>query len=1166
MKNAPLVFFLFAFFLFLSPLLLFSQEDAANPQTEAGAESATEGATDGEAVTEEIPEKEKKMSPSGILERDIETATVEELSDWCRSLGLSVDGGKDALADRLREFYKLEKPVVVNVEPEDKKEEKKEPLTITIESAKTTEYFTVESVNEEYVRIKGGVTITLKDGDTLHRISADEILYNKTKEMMTASGGVVYVKKDANQSDGEETTFKGQGITINLNNWSTAFMEGVSDRSVGGGKTYRYSGEVISRSGDDSTVLRHARITNAESEEPYWSIDASRLWLLPGSDFAILNAVVKVGEIPLLWFPAFFYPGGEVVFHPVLGIKSREGTFFQTTTYILGQNKAKTETPEEFSSITNIMGGGEGMEQKREGMFLRSTGRKAVNASETNLSLMADAYSKLGYFIGSELSIPAKQNVGALAFEIGLAYSRDIYNDGGNYYTPFDDDGESNWHYSRLLNYEIPFPLRYRFKSTGSVSGSGSVARSMNLTWDLPFYSDPYIDNNFIDDRSTNSDVFTLLKNANKVESPTADYAKSSYYWNLTSGFSFATGILNPYINDFSLSPSLSVNFETKYTTPQPYAFSPNLRFFYPHKFLPVNISASIRGTPLSLGAETAKKNTETQDSGISWGEPNSPWAKDDEKDGETKDDEMLAFDFATLSRTTPSLLLGGHRFTVNYSINPTVSSEIRFNSNNTDPNLVWKKQEDVDWSDWAYQLFVYKIDGNMGFNLSEKQGLYSDNLTFTGSKWGQDYTYLNEEASEYSTPALQEATRRGAKSQTFLRSTWGNAFTFTPFLQSTVWKSTNLQYNVGGLLYKNEFDTTSDSYKEEWAEWTQEKITQNRFSANINANVMEYNQSLTITADIPPEKYDEEKTTTPKKPSISGTLGINAWISTTTITSGITDPFADAYYQNITIRETLKFGNATLSHSMLYFPQNDGHPLNTNNEKPGFSSMDTNFTWGRFNAGFRALRGKTMYLDTTPGQMGWKTNLADDDKLNPQSLNFGFSVDKAYKESANLEGNVNMNTSLNFNLQQYTNSNFTFTLSGTLKINQFLDITISSTSNNTQIYRYFRNMPFFKPIDVDIPGETNLFVDLLNSFRFDDIEKRKASGFKLRSLTLNLTHYLGDWKAKLDINLYPELNTTTRVYEFKNRVTFSVAWDPIQDFKTDIESSTDNGLKYNTK
>jgi hypothetical protein len=1182
---------LLLFLLFLVPLLLFSQEadaeaaDAGATTTEAAGEAAEAGAgaetaeaaeaagEGAEAVTEEAPVKQTNMDPASILDRDIETATAQELSDWCRSLGLSGDGGKDALANRLREYYKLEKPVAIQVETEDKKP----PLTIIIESAKTTEYFTVESVNEEYVRIKGGVTITLKDGDTVHRIQAEEILYNRTRELMTASGGVVYVKKEANQTDGEETTFKGQGITVNLNNWSTAFMEGVSDRSVGGGTVYRYSGEVISRSGDDSTVLRHARITNAEREEPYWSIDASRLWLLPGSDFAILNAVVKVGEIPLLWFPAFFYPGGEVVFHPVIGIRSREGTFLQTTTYILGQNKAKTETLEEISSFTNMMGGGEGMEQKREGIFLRSTGRKAVNANETTLNLMADAYTNLGYFIGSELSIPAKQKVGALTFEIGLALSRDIYNSYGNYYTPFDEDGESNWHHSRIFNYETPFPLRYHLKSAGSVSASGSVVRSATFNWDLPFWSDPYVDNDFLKDRSTNSDIFTLLKNANKVvPAPTSETITSGYIWVLNGGLTFGTGLLNPYVNDLSSTVSMSVNFDTKDTIPRPFGLSspPNARFFYPNRYVPFNISASIRGAPLSLGADTTAKKSEKQDAGISWGDPYSPWTENDDKkdntdtdrDTDTKENsDPLDFNFTKLSRTTPTVVLGGHRLTMNYSITPNMSSEIQFNSNNV--NHRWEKQEDVDWSDWAHQFFSYKIDGNLGLTLTEKRNLYSNGFTLTASKSGQDYLYLNEEASEYSTAAQRETKTRQTKSQTFLRTTWVNNFTFRPFLQSTVWNQSNLQYNVGGLFYKQEYDTSTDSYKEEWGDWSQEKITQSRVSANFRANVMDYMQSLTLNADLWPEKYDEIKAKK-RQTNISGNLGINAWISSTNISSGVKDPFGDTFYDNINITETLKLGSATLSHNMVYFPQNsEDHPLNPNNDKPGFVSMQTDFNWGKFTAGFRAQRGKTWYLDTTPGQSGWKEK-DEEPKLNPQSLRFGYSANKTYKEWKYVEGSLNMGTTINFNLEKYTNSNFTFTLSGTLKINQFLDITLSSNSDNPQIYRYFRNMPFFEQIDVDIPGETNIFLDLLNSFRFDDIEKRRASGFKLRSFSLNLKHYLGDWEAALDISVYPQLNTsrTPRVYEIKNKISFVVKWAPIQEFKTDIDYSTDDGLQYNTK
>jgi lipopolysaccharide assembly outer membrane protein LptD (OstA) len=356
-------------------------------------------------------------------------------------------------------------------------------------------------------------------------------------------------------------------------------------------------------------VLRRAKITNANEEESYWSINASKLWLLPGSDWAVLNAVIKVGEIPVLYLPVLYYPSNEIIFHPVLGYRTREGTFVQTTTYLLGRPKAVTSTEE--SSISTIMGSGEGMEKTREGVFLRSTGRKVRDESETRLSFLADAYVNLGYYAGSELNIPARGNFGELLFSAGVGFSRDIALSNG-IFTPFDVNGNSNWHGSRFFNAELPF--RYRFVSTGSVDGEGTVVSYSTLSWSLPLYSDPYVDNDFMR-RSEDSSLFSLIKQATRPDMIVSDSSISSYTWQLNGNLGFNTSGLTPYISELNInSAAMAVTFETKQTTTNPPASSlsypPNRYFFYPDKFTLFSVAASIGGTPISLGNTTDRRGT----------------------------------------------------------------------------------------------------------------------------------------------------------------------------------------------------------------------------------------------------------------------------------------------------------------------------------------------------------------------------------------------------------------------------------------------------------------------------------------------------------------------------------------------------------------------------
>jgi hypothetical protein len=148
----------------------------------------------------------------------------------------------------------------------------------------------------------------------------------------------------------------------------------------------------------------------------------------------------------------------------------------------------------------------------------------------------------------------------------------------------------------------------------------------------------------------------------------------------------------------------------------------------------------------------------------------------------------------------------------------------------------------------------------------------------------------------------------------------------------------------------------------------------------------------------------------------------------------------------------------------------------------------------------------------------------------------------------------LRLDTGLTFDLQRYTYSKFTFSLGFTLAVTNFLDLSLETTSENAVIFRYFQNLPFVN-MPVTIPGEQNMFVDLLNSFRFDNEDLRKASGFKLKSIKVTALHHLGDWNAKLDITMTPYLDSTSipPVYKLNPEISFLVQWVPVTEIKTKI-------------
>ncbi len=276
----------------------------------------------------EIPEKTLFEKTIGI---DISTADYYELSAWCSYLGIPAKGDKKELQKSLYGYYKSE-------EDKEETESKKEKNIMMIESAERTEYFNVEQIDENYIKITGNVVVTMDDKkkETKHIIKTDRIILNQKNNLITAFGNVNYTRKSR---DGEEI-FRGEKLSFNITNWEGIFIEGTSEKKKTQDEeelTFLYSGERIYRSENDLVILDKAEITSSTQKNPYYNIKATRIWVMAPGEWGIKNAVLYVGHVPVFYFPFFFHPGDKLVYNPAYGMKTPEGLFLQTTTYLKGE-------------------------------------------------------------------------------------------------------------------------------------------------------------------------------------------------------------------------------------------------------------------------------------------------------------------------------------------------------------------------------------------------------------------------------------------------------------------------------------------------------------------------------------------------------------------------------------------------------------------------------------------------------------------------------------------------------------------------------------------------------------------------------------------------------------------------------------------------------------
>ncbi|MCL2186221.1 MAG: LPS-assembly protein LptD [Treponema sp.] len=1147
------VIFLFSFLLFLSPL--YAQEEAQTEFALSESEHKQDLQTqDGIARTDEETEElefleiHNRLSRSERqrIEMEIRTSTLSELALWCRTLGLSEGGTRNDLSSRIRNHFSL---------PEGGSHISENQKVITIESAQTTEYFTIDIIDEDYARLKGDVSITLKDGDTTHKISASEILFNRTRNIITAKGGVVYEKIDADKTE----TFRGENITVNIDNWSSVFLDGKS-KLDSGDSAYLFSGLVISRTADDVTILRDAQVTSGTSDETFWSISASRIWLLPGSDFAIFNAVLKVGEIPVLYIPFFFFPTDELIFHPVVGYRTREGGFVQTTTYILGRPKADAA---ETNSLSKILGNSNDMQKERQGVFLRSTGKKYVPTTEISLKALVDYYVNLGAFIGLDLSLPKTGILNPLELSFGLGFTRTVTDTNRTSgpsmgYSPYwpNYDGSSDWNKSNLFSIQVPF--RYKLKTSSSISGKFGT-----ISWSFPFYSDPFIESDF-NKRSESMDWVNMLQQEATIDDPlSSDKETGSYQWHIYGNLTPSFTAFAPYISRISITNiSMTLGFkpfrDSNVVLTNP--FSPSRSFYGPDKFTLYSVSGSVTGNPLSLGAKAAVKKTQEQiefDNPLKGiGVPIPPWeSQNTEKQERNTSTDILR---PPEIRQTFSLPKAGNiNFSIDYQLAPTSSSELQF------MNLNWKAYEDVNWNDVQSILTSISGKADLNFRMDHSTGLFSNIFSFSGTGTWREFSYLNEEA--YTNPndgTVDETKMEEARKQQYSQTNYSSSYSYTgsvkPFLNNQIFGQSNIQYSFRGTLVRSKKYTNGNGPEltPQWGSWVKERrvdgedilgLNSHQLSANVAANIMNRNQSFSLTTTLPP--LDE---------LISTNATLRFWISETNASFRMERKPIDNdednkkwFFRPIDLRETLKFGNVgSLLFSMTIDPE-------SNNE---ITTLRTELSLKSFRINFLANKLIKSVFVPNPGGSGGKWEQEGEAALYPNNLSLSYT--KQFNTinliSNRLNFNFRINTRLTFDMQKYTSSYFEITFDFGLKVTNFLDVTLSVRSDNSVLFRYFKDVPGMENLTfmyIDGP-QNNLFIDFFDSFNFFDESKRRRSGFKMQSLGLKIDHNLGDWTATLRLTMYPFQRQTgaTTTINIISDISFIVQWTPITEIKSDID------------
>jgi hypothetical protein len=1031
------------------------------------------------------------------LGADIDTAGYYELIAWCRELGLADTGSSQDLRQRLYTHFHLE--------PKAGGEKKPAKRILEIMSARSTEYFTIEPIDENNVLLQGDVLVELREQDVVHRIKAQKVLLNQSANLLTAEGGLEYTFRRGEQ----EEVFRGERITFDVESWEGVFFSGgmEGDRDVGGKKVrFRFEADSIAKLRGNAVVLDRGIITSCDlPTDPHYYIKARKIWVLAPGEWAIASAVLHIGRVPVLYLPFFFRPGDEFFFHPAIGSRDREGNFLQTTTYLLGQ---KTRSPSALSVLAATEEQGQQYRREIRGLFLRQPEGEQVPVTENRfLKVFLDFYSRLGGFAGVSGDFPPK-----VSFRSGLGLSRNIYLTSAGYYTPLDGSFNSNWNKAWLFGMQIPF--RYGLDGKWNVGGTQA-----KLSGKFEYYSDPFFARDFYN-RSEEIALARFLGMESTQTTTTTEGEKRGLSWELTSQYDFRTAGLGPYLKKLSV-PYLNANlyWQSKLPSPVPKDLAdPTAYFYYPVSLKLPSAALQVSGELVSLPAVGASAAPTAPRADVraaprdlrlpgstGAGEPARPAAESREEPFELRRPsarEKLA------DLTTPVPLA----FTLSYQARPTMAVEQSFNSE------AWLTPEEV-----KYDLDYASLDSSGGGSLDWVLKAYESLFTLNGSL-GLSGSYRTKFRISYPEDASWEnlVLNDYRYSQMQVKNQVG--FTLSPFYDDPRFRATKLSYSANWLLAKYTLDKEvygAPVYA--WQPgWDKKSVSQHQAEAVFGWQPGQHLNSLSLSAQLPPLTA-----------SLTAKVDASVWLLRTSITSVFRETENTG---NLTVQETFQPAtNFRLSEEL----QANLLPW----QERSWTRSVTSLTWGGFSSAFTAQQ-------------------LSGGALEPASVSAAYKLAQTgwyfWKNRSKLETTINSSWSMNLypttigSIDIYDN-NLTFSFTLKYFLYKFLEISITTSSYNNRTYRYFPGLAteWLNPLN-----------DLLKSFNFFDIQDRRDSSFKLKSIVVDMVHHLHDWDLTLRYDGKPKLENVAGIakYIWSDSFSILVQWIPIPEIRSKV-TQDENGF-----
>ncbi len=1080
-----------------------------------------------------------------------------------------------------------------------------ETTTITIKNARQTTYekskknSSDEDEGQDTIVLEGNVEISVAKGSTVSEIKADKITYDRKTEMLYAEGGVEILTKSSS-AGGETTT-----ATSLLMNTST--LEGIFDDgrviqtksdalNLPSGSTLIVFSDIFGKSENNTIAFKNSSLTFCDAEDPHWHIDASRTWLLPGGEFAFLNALLYVGPVPVMYFPVFYYPKDELIYNPVFGSKIREGKYVQTTLYLKGRKplnsnnsnnsssssssttSTESSTEESLKAVYNFMKPTELKQQERQGLMLHNLDESYKGDTSTYVKVLADWYANLGGMVGVEANLrPSREYITSLNYNVLLGFSNTVFQNGFDY-SALSRSGNMYYDKSNFLGLKLPF--RY------GANLNFILSKPFTLKVSLPVYSDPYFQGDF-NSREESMDWISYLidlSNSDQLNNQQVSTSQvGKLVWQLESSYSpTLPAVVKPYINTVSLKLNSSIYIESlqkadsiliqdsRYQKDSEWKnYTPERSFYYPSQVTPADFSVSLNGTLFQWPQNKTSSNSQKIKYPVELNKPDE--FKTEQTDNEKKEEPEEENETPKLPEpvlpelnnpSTSVAKIAGLSYKLDYTFNSNLKTQIFYNpkekENSTQTYL--NTPEDFKWDKIQSSMYTIKAPVSLTSVLG-----YGGNFFTMRNALSFDPVWQGHPNTDGYTDAKAKDLKKTDYSAQVRNLVNTNSITFMPFTYIPTFSETGITWNNTIKIFRRKFTGNADNpqWETQWLDFTDpESVTANSISLTLGMKELDskFKQTFTFSSTLKPltAKY-------------TGNLNLVFPYVTFSLGTGVYEKSKDdSTLQYNPLQQSL---NVNLFNSILKFSESFSYVYNDNTDKKDKYPENLRLTLSYKQLSISFTSSYTykydLYIDT-PNENGEKGYIQRSEKeFTPTTASLSYILPNKthYAWYNRINWTPGLSTNINYDFIKPTNSYFQVLPSLTFNINEFMKLTFSATIRNSTIYWYFKDSGkyasdsyygdnFVSRIFADLFQSTGLYG--VNGWCFEDgafNENRKASGFKLKSLNMTFTHELHDWDFKMTVKFEPKIVKINNVskYVYDPYVSIGIVWNPMQSIKTNL-------------